>query len=64
MQINVKIKRYNPEADARPYWAEYKLEARGSDRVLDVITTSSGRSTARWRSAAPAPTASAAPTRC
>ena len=37
MQINVKIKRFDPEADRRPYWAEYTLEARGSDRVLDVI---------------------------
>ena len=35
--INVKIKRFNPEKDKRPYWAEYKLEARGTDRVLDVL---------------------------
>ena len=37
MDINVKIKRYNPEKDARPYWAEYKLEVEGTDRVLDII---------------------------
>ena len=36
-QINVKIKRFNPEKDKRPYWAEYKLKARGTDRVLDVL---------------------------
>ena len=28
-QINVKIKRFNPEKDKRPYWAEYKLKAQG-----------------------------------
>ena len=37
MNVNVKIKRYNPEEDARPYWAEYKLEVQGTDRVLDII---------------------------
>ena len=37
MNVNVKIKRYNPEQDARPYWAEYKLEVQGTDRVLDII---------------------------
>lgn len=37
MQINVKIKRFNPEADKRPYWAEYKMDAEGTDRVLDVM---------------------------
>jgi len=37
MDVNVKVKRYNPEKDARPYWAEYKLEVEGTDRVLDII---------------------------
>ncbi len=37
MQINVKIKRYDPEADARPYWADYTFEAVGTDRILDVM---------------------------
>lgn len=37
MNINVKIKRFNPEADKRPYWAEYSLDVRETDRVLDVI---------------------------
>lgn len=36
-RINVKIKRFDPEADARPYWAEYRVDARGTDRVLDVL---------------------------
>ena len=37
MNINVKIKRFNPEADSRPYWSEYKLEVTPTDRVLDVM---------------------------
>ena len=37
MQINVKIKRFDPEADARPYWSDYTFEARGTDRILDVM---------------------------
>jgi succinate dehydrogenase / fumarate reductase, iron-sulfur subunit len=37
MTINVKIKRFNPEQDKRPYWAEYKMQARPTDRVLDVM---------------------------
>jgi succinate dehydrogenase / fumarate reductase iron-sulfur subunit len=37
MQINVRIKRYDPESGNRPRWEEYNLEARPSDRVLDVL---------------------------
>ena len=37
VRITVKIKRFDPEADARPYWAEYPVEARPTDRVLDVL---------------------------
>lgn len=37
MRINVKIKRFDPEADKRPYWAEYRVDARPTDRVLDVL---------------------------
>lgn len=37
MQVTVKIKRYNPEADKRPYWEEHRLEVRPNDRVLDVL---------------------------
>lgn len=37
MKINVKIKRFNPEEDKRPYWAEYSIEAVPTDRVLDVM---------------------------
>ncbi len=37
MRINVKIKRFDPEADKRPYWAEYRVDVRPTDRVLDVL---------------------------
>lgn len=37
--ITVKIKRFDPEQDKRPYWAEYRLSARNTDRVLDVLNT-------------------------
>ncbi|HEX7021819.1 MAG TPA: succinate dehydrogenase iron-sulfur subunit [Trueperaceae bacterium] len=37
MQVTVKIKRYNPEQDKRPHWESYQLQARPTDRVLDVL---------------------------
>jgi succinate dehydrogenase / fumarate reductase iron-sulfur subunit len=37
MQVTVKIQRFNPEKDARPYWKEYELEVEPSDRLLDAL---------------------------
>jgi succinate dehydrogenase / fumarate reductase iron-sulfur subunit len=37
--ITVKIKRFDPERDARPRWQEFRLEASPADRVLDVLNT-------------------------
>lgn len=37
MQVTLKIKRFNPERDKRPYWAEYTFEALETDRVLDLL---------------------------
>ncbi len=37
MKVHLKIQRYNPESDARPYWSEYDVEAEPNDRVLDVL---------------------------
>ena len=37
MQITVRIKRFNPEEDKRPHWESYEVEARPTDRVLDVL---------------------------
>lgn len=37
MQVNIKIKRFNPEKDQRAYWADYRVDASPTDRVLDVL---------------------------
>ncbi len=37
MNIKVKVRRFNPEKDRRPYWSEFKVEAQPMDRVLDVL---------------------------
>ncbi|MDR5683409.1 MAG: succinate dehydrogenase iron-sulfur subunit [Armatimonadota bacterium] len=37
METIVRIKRFNPEADAKPYWATYRVTADPFDRVLDVL---------------------------
>lgn len=31
------IKRFNPEADQKPHWEEYKVEADPTDRLLDAL---------------------------
>ena len=37
MQVTLKIFRYNPEADKKPHYEKYKLEAEPTDRVLDLL---------------------------
>jgi succinate dehydrogenase / fumarate reductase iron-sulfur subunit len=37
MKVTLKIQRYNPEADAIPYFADYELEATPNDRLLDSL---------------------------
>lgn len=37
MKFNVKIKRYNPETDAKPHFETYTVEAEPNDRILDVL---------------------------
>jgi succinate dehydrogenase / fumarate reductase, iron-sulfur subunit len=37
MNVKVKVRRFNPEKDRRPYWSEFKVEALPMDRVLDVL---------------------------
>jgi succinate dehydrogenase / fumarate reductase, iron-sulfur subunit len=39
MNVHLKIKRFNPEKDRKPYWGEYDIEADESDRVLDAMQT-------------------------
>ena len=37
MQVNLKIFRYNPEEDKKPYYTTYQVEAEPTDRVLDLL---------------------------
>ena len=39
MKVHLKIKRFNPETDKKPYWGEYDIEADETDRVLDAMQT-------------------------
>ena len=39
MNVLMRIKRYDPEKDAKPYWAEYRVEADPIDRLLDALNT-------------------------
>jgi len=37
MQVKLKIFRYNPETDTKPYYETYKIDAEPTDRVLDLL---------------------------
>lgn len=37
MKIHLKIKRFNPEKDTKPWWGEYDVEVDPTDRVLDAL---------------------------
>jgi succinate dehydrogenase / fumarate reductase iron-sulfur subunit len=37
--VNLRVKRYNPEQDKKPYWQEFEVEAEPTDRVLDALHT-------------------------
>lgn len=37
MKINLKIKRFNPEADQKPHWETYPVEVEPTDQVLDAL---------------------------
>ncbi len=37
MQVTLKIRRFNPEADPKAWWGFYKVEAEPTDRLLDAI---------------------------
>ena len=39
MNVLVRIKRYNPERDSKPYWDEFRVEADPIDRLLDALNT-------------------------
>jgi succinate dehydrogenase / fumarate reductase, iron-sulfur subunit len=37
MDVQLRIRRFNPEADEEPHWEEYVVEAEPTDRVLDLL---------------------------
>ena len=37
MKVHLKIKRFNPETDKKPWWGEYDVEVEPTDRVLDAL---------------------------
>jgi len=37
MRLTVKIKRFDPDRDRKPYWARYELDMDPADRVLDAL---------------------------
>jgi succinate dehydrogenase / fumarate reductase iron-sulfur subunit len=37
--VHLKVKRYNPDRDKKPYWQEFDVEAEPTDRVLDALHT-------------------------
>lgn len=42
MKVRVKIRRFNPEKDRKPYWHEYTVDAAPTDRVLDLLVQIKG----------------------
>ena len=37
MQVQFKLKRFNSEQNAKPYWSEHTVEIEQTDRVLDAL---------------------------
>jgi succinate dehydrogenase / fumarate reductase iron-sulfur subunit len=37
IKAHLRIKRFNPETDKKPWWGEYDVEVEPTDRVLDAI---------------------------
>jgi len=37
MNVHIKIQRFNPEKDSKPWWGEYDIEVEETDRVLDAL---------------------------
>lgn len=37
MQVNLRIRRFNPEVDAQPQWRDYTVDVSPGDRVLDAL---------------------------
>jgi len=39
MQVTLRIQRFNPETDTKPYYREYTVEVEPTDRVLDALNS-------------------------
>ncbi len=37
MELQVRIKRFNPEVGPEPWWGEYRVEVEPTDRLLDAL---------------------------
>jgi succinate dehydrogenase / fumarate reductase iron-sulfur subunit len=37
MKVQLKIRRFNPEADRKPWWGKYEVEVEPTDQVLDAL---------------------------
>ena len=37
VDVEIKIKRYNPEQDQRPHWETYQVRVEDTDRVVDAL---------------------------
>ena len=38
-QVTLRIKRFNPEKNSKPWWAEYQVTAEPTDRLLDALVS-------------------------
>ena len=39
MQVLMRIKRFDPEKERKPYWDEFRVDADPIDRLLDALNT-------------------------
>jgi len=39
MKLHLKIRRFNPEKEAQPWWGDYEVEVEPTDRLLDALHT-------------------------
>jgi succinate dehydrogenase / fumarate reductase, iron-sulfur subunit len=37
VDVTLKVKRYDPEKDRKPYWQEFEVQVEETDRVLDAL---------------------------
>ncbi len=37
MKVQIRIRRFNPETDKKPWWGKYDVEVEPTDRILDAL---------------------------